>query len=377
MALKIKANAVQNVKAQMNLNVAGGKNAHPWVDPVEAIWGEVARFPDLIDFFSDVSHKKGLRQQPLKLSQVFDLIIKSYDEETNKITPKNWQKLLGVKAPVEGSAYLTSELNEVASKTKEHYALVCVPSGFDWAARGINMKGLMLDTGWWDNIPRDIQNVWDIAILIVIWVVYEGLGLGGLCEMALIWHRLMREYGKKGKLSTDNIPDELKGKYVACGDDYSFLESIWMELLQGQDIPDEWATNKDLFEVVMFLANCREVVWAVNNGCINKDSAAAIRSITLDGLEPEQTRSLACACQVMRDGAKGKLTLQDVLEKSDELKGALNYLLAEDDSNLIATLQELPGTEVSLASVVLLDQCRLMQDWILGRQDAKFQESMK
>lgn len=372
MALKIKAGAVGSIKAQMNIEIVGGKNPHPWMDPVRALFGDEKSFPDILDFFTDVSKKKSLHQRPLKLSELIQLMIDSYDEESRTTNPKDWQKLLGSVDPVEGSAYTTTELNQVAETTKRHYAHVCVPSGFDWAARGINMKPLLMDLGWWEQIPLDLQLVWDMAVLIAIWCVYEGLGLGGLNKLALSFHQLMRTFCYTGSLSSDEIPDDLKALWFEYDSEpYAFLEAIWFQILEGEGILPKWSKNKDLFEVIVFLASCRELVKAMNNGSLYKDNGAYLRSITIDGLDPSQTQALAASCQLLRDGAKGRLNLQEIEEKAGEVKGVLFFLSKKDEAGILESVDALEDTELSVTSVTLLDQFRLMSAWTIGRQEAR------
>lgn len=376
MALKIKAGSIASVQAQMNIEVAGGSNPHPWMDPVRALFGTEDKFPDILDFFTDVSKKKSLHQRPLKLSELLDLIIDSYDEISNKTNPKDWQRLLGSKDPVEGSAYTTEELNGVAELTKQHYSMVCVPSGFDWAARAINMKPLLQDLGWWEQVPLDLQLVWDMAALLAIWCVYEGLGLGGLNKLALNFHRLMRTYAYKGAIPKTEIPDELVELWCETGgESYEFLQAIWFQLLEGEGVLPEWSHNKDIFELIVFLAGGRELVKAMNNGALYKESGAYLRSITLDGLEPEQTQALAAACQLLRDGAKGRLNLQEIQEKSGEVKGVLFFLDQKDEMGILEALDGLEDKELSVTAITLLDQFRLMSAWTLGRQSAKYRKA--
>lgn len=369
---KIKSGAVQTVKAQLNIELAGGKNPHPWVDPVRALFGSEDKFGDILDFFTDVSHKKSLHQRPITYDELMDLIVRSYDEDSNKTNPKDWQKLLGSKDPVEASAYVTEELNSVAELTKQHYAMICVPSGFDWAARAINMKLLLQDLGWWEQIPLDLQLVWDIAGLLSIWCVYEGLGLGGLNTLALQFHQLVRLYCYTGSLGKLDIPDNLVTLWQECdAEPYKFLETIWFTLMKGEGILPKWQENADVFEVIMFLAGCRELVKGMNNGMLYKEKGAHLRSITLDGLEPEQSQALAAACQLLRDGAKGRLNLQEIQEKSGEVAGVLLHLAKKDSMGLLEAVDSLEDTELSVTSITLLDQYRLMTSWVLGRQSAK------
>lgn len=372
MALKIKAGAISNLKAQMNIQVVGGENAHPWIDPVRALFGTEDKFPDILDFFTDVSKKKSLHQRPLKLDELLQLIIDSYDEEKNITNPKDWQTLLKSKDPVEGSAYTTTELNSVAESTKKHYAHICVPTGFDWAARAINMKPLLMDLGWWDQIPSHLQQVWDVAALLAIWCVYEGLGLGGLNKLALNFHQLIRTYSYKGSIPKTSIPEGLQDLWNEMdGQSYEFIQAIWFQLLEGEGILPQWSHNKNLFEVIVFLAGCRELVKAMNNGALYRESGAYLRSITLDGLDPSQAQALAASCQLLRDGAKGKLNLQEIQEKSWEVKGVLYFLDQKDEEEILTLLDSLDGKEISVTGITLLDQFQLMTAWTLGRQSAK------
>jgi hypothetical protein len=373
MGLRIKKSAISAVKEQMNIQcVSPSGDKHAWNNPVEVLFGEYKNFPDLLDFFADVSHKKGLRQQPLTLNQLFQLVSKSYDEDTNSLNPGMWKTLLGSEAPVEGSAYTANELNEISDALKEHYALVCVPTGFDWSARGINMKPLMHDLGLWQYLPKAIQNVWDVTILISIWVVYEALGLGGLNHNALIFHRLMRKFCSWGSLQMDNIPEELKGDFAASDSDYTFMEGLWFQLLEDNDLPPKWSRNQDIFELVHFLATGREVVGRIAKG---RKLGDHLEAFGFYDIEPTEAHGLFCACQLLRDGAKGRLNLQDNLEKTYDIKGVLNYLLEVDPEDILGKLSQVPGNRISVAGVALQHQALLAEAWVTGRQEAKARQA--
>lgn len=371
MALKIKAGVVDQIKQEMNIQeIAPNPKKHVWCDPVTTLFGQWKNNPDLLDFFMDVSHKKGLKQKPLKLDQVLKLIAESYDGETNTIDSNMWKKLVGSSAPVEGSAATAEEMTDMTYKVKEHYALVAVPTGFDWAARGINMKPLLQDIEAWETaVPETIREVWDVAVLIIIWIVYEALGLGGLNEEALLFHRLVRDFCRKGCIDEGKISiEKWKDEWNYSKSDYAFLGWGWSKLLKGNDIPDQWAENPQVFEVVIFLAHCREIVTKINKGLPWGDY---LQAYTAWDLEVEEVRALAAACQILRDGAKGRLMLQDIIDKTQDTQGVLEYLTEKDPYYLLDLLAEMPGTEISLGGVALLDQVDLMKKWVIGRQEAK------
>lgn len=371
MALKIKAGVVDQIKQEMSIQlISPNPSKHVWCDPVTTLFGEWTNNPDLLDFFADVSHKKGLKQKPLKLDQVLKLITESYDEQGHTIGSKMWKKLVGSSAPVEGSAATAQQMTEMTYKVKEHYALVAVPTGFDWAARGINMKPLLQDINAWETaIPQATREAWDVAILIVIWVVYEALGLGGLNEEALQLHRIVRDYCRKGCIDEGKLViDDWKDKFVDSDSDYAFLQWAWSKLLHDNDIPSKWADNPQVFEVVIFLAHCREIVTKINKGLPWGDYLEAYTAWDLD---VDEVRAMSAACQILRDGAKGRLMLQDILDKTQDTQGVLQYLLEKDQIGLLEFLEETPGTEISLGGVALLDQVRLMKEWTVARQQAK------
>lgn len=371
MVLKIKAGVIEKIKADMNIHaISPQKNKHVWCDPVVTLFGEWKNNPDLLDFFADVSKKKGLKQKPLKLHEVIDLITKSYDEDGNTIDSKKWKKLMGCSAPVEGSAATAEEMTDMTYKVKEHYALVAVPTGFDWAARGINMKPLLQDLNAWETaIPKVTRDAWDVAVLITIWIVYEALGLGGLNEEALLFHRLVRDFCRKGCIDDNKISiDDWKSLWEGSSSDYAFLKNGWSKLLKANDIPSKWAEDPQVFEVVMFLSHCREIVFKINKGLPWGDY---LQAYTAWELEVEEVRALAAACQLLRDGAKGRLMLQDIIDKTQDTQGVLEFLLEKDSYGLLEILEEISGTEVSLAGVALIDQVQLMQKWTVARQEAK------
>jgi len=376
--MKIKQNAIQTLRSAANIQVVSGGNKHPWCDPVTALFGEYKSFPDLLDFFCDVSHKKGLAQRAMKLKELFWLIEKSYNEETDTVSPKTWQKLIGADAPVEGSAYTVTELNGLSLDVKRHYAMVAVPTGFDWAARGINLRPLLEDCDLWEEIPQHCRKVWEVTILMVIWIVYEALGLGGMDREVLEFHRLVRQYARQGYLFQEGIGENLPAKfewqeaYSEAENDYHFLEWIWFRLLKANGIPQKWAEDGDVFELVMFLAHGREIVNKIQKGI---GFGQYLDGYQFGGLDVEQIRALMSACQLLRDAAKGRLTLQDVAEKSHSVEGVLGYLTQKDPAGMLDYLEERvqdSPTEVSVATVALLDQVRLNEAWVLGRQSAKF-----
>lgn len=380
---KVKANAIAHLRQVANVaDVAPGAK-HPWADPVNALFGSFKRFPDLLDFFSDVSHKKGLGQKPLKLQEVFDLIVSSYDEVEDKTNPKSWQRLMGVDNPVEGSAYTTSELNGISQDVKRHYAHVAVPTGFDWAARGINLRPLLEDTDLWEAVPAPCRAVWGMTILIVIWVVYEALGLGGLDQQALVWHGHVRQFCRSGELDPQAIglglPEKVREGWLDAFEDsvsdYQFLRWVWGQLLEGAEVPLDWAYNPWVFENVMFLAHGRELVARIQKG---RKLGDYLEGYTYGDMDNQQILALTCGCQLLRDGAKGRLTLQEIVDKTEDVAGPLGYLLDVDPCDMLGHLEgkvKADPVGISVTSVCLLDQARLNESWVLGRQEAKLKEA--
>ena len=354
----------------LKLQMVGGTNPHPWVDPVQSLFGGVDCYPDLVGYYSDESHKKGLHQRAVTWDEMLKCILGSTDLSTGVVDRTQWKGILKTEYPIEGSAYTVEALQTVASATKRHYGMVCVAGGFDWTARVMNMKPLLLDLGWWNEIPQGLREAWDIAGLMVIWVVYEAWGLGGLNPLAMEFHHIMREFQYTGEIDPKDLSDELRARLEGCPGPYAFLEGIWFELLGKEGIVPEWATSSEVFEVVYFLASCREMVRGMKSGEIYKDKETGVhlRSLTLDGLKPEESRALAAACELLRNGAKGKL---DLTGSPEEPRGVRDYLASEDESDILVRLSSLPKTKMSVTSVTLTDQYTLVSEWVEGRQEAK------
>ena len=380
---KVKSNAIARLRQAANIQDVAPGEKHPWTDPVSALFGGCKAFPDLLDFFSDVSHKKGLAQQPLRLQQVFELIVASYDEDSRTTEPKSWKDLVGSSDPVEGSAYTTHELNGVSMNVKTHYSMVAVPTGFDWAARGINLRPLVEDCDLWGAIPQGCREAWSMAVLITIWIVYEALGLGGLDKQALVWHGHVREFCRSGELDAQGIgfdlPDKLReewmDEYENSSSDYQWLRWVWGQLLESAEVPAQWAYDPHVFDVVMFLAHGRELVSRIQKG---RKLGEYLEAYTFGDLCNSQILALVCGCQLLRDGAKGRLTLQDVVEKTQDVAGPLGYLQDHDPAGMLGYLEAKAQADplgTSVTTICLLDQARLNAAWVRGRQEAKAQQA--
>lgn len=329
---KISENKVSNARKALRGEVHGGTNDSPLVNPIRELFGDWVRSADLPDFFKDTSKKKSLRQYALTLEQMLQLTEGSWDPESLRVRMEKWGDLLSEMDPdsegkqPEGSVFPCHELERLGYRTREHYALVSVASGFDWSARGLNLMSLLQGIGICRLLPEAIWTAWPIAVLVCIWVVYEGLGLSGYSQKVLDFHAAMRCYARKGNFKQFEVPKTLE-KYRSNPDDLMFLRTIFMDLLEGEGIQPSIYTPgvylaDEIWEIILFLAHGREIQSQLaRRGKLNE----YLKKYTFCGMDPATVQFLCLAAQLQRAAAKGRLSL-DEGDDYDSPNGLVNVL---------------------------------------------------
>lgn len=301
-----------------------GKSAHPLTQPIDILYAG-ATPPDVLDYYKKVSSsKKSLYKNPLKFSEVLDIIQASVvmkgEVEDWKIDNGLWKSMLG---NPEGSAFTIEEISAIAYDTREHYAILSVPSGFYYYAALINLEDVMLSTGLMVKIPVECQRDWWVAAITAIWVVYEGVGLGGLNTDAMALHKYLGSVARSGSIHLKQHEpgyEELK----MLGTE-QFLTNHWRKVLRSQDIDEAICTNDSLLQLVVWLAHLRELGKRVASG---RELNDYLSKYSFGDLTTSECVLLACISTIMRDGAKGRMNLE-VQEETDEAAGCLKYILEE------------------------------------------------
>lgn len=374
MKIKVSATKVKAFREAANGETNGGVNTHPWADPVKALYGSWGNNPDFLDFFKRVGKKKSLESWALTAQDLIYLVVNStrVDEATNTPHVHNgeWGVLMegrgmpkGFKP--EGSCYSTWELEGIAFDTRKHYALVSVASGFDWAARAVNMKGLVSDMLWDTELPGLCWQLWDTTTLVVMWVVYEGLGLGGLNKKALEWHGLIRQYCRKGSFNKgfwESTPEPFwEDEFYAAGSDAEqFLHLVWKSLLKSEGIQTSIVEDIDIWSTVLFLAHCREIASRLASG---KELSDYHKGYTWGNLAPSEVQFLAVACAVMRAAAKGRLSI----EEGDDFEQSLSLCQQLLVGNYAELCDELTQEGKSPSAQFLRDILPILNGWEKGR----------
>lgn len=342
----------------------GGDNTNPLANPIHALFGSWEESADLPDFFKDAGKKKTLKQYALTLGQLLELVQKSYDPVSLKVDTGAWEKLshdlYGAEGQPEGSAFTCKELESLAYGTREHYKLVSVASGFDWSARGLNTMSLLKGTGMSALVPRDMWDNWSLAVLVSIWVIYEGLGLSGYNAKVIKWHAAMRFYCRKGHLDKFDL-GILEGYRATCPRDYDLLWAVFKDFLKSEGIQQDVVNNQDMWEVILFLAHGREIQ---SQYALRGKLSQHLGKYTLGDLSAEETQFLVLASQLQRAAAKGKLSLDegDEYETPTGLVHALNSSKFDDMWDMLKGIQR-PNIGVKM----LLDVFPILSKWSATR----------
>lgn len=366
MSINIKNFKISSAKiAQARKNMQSfyehnGENTSPLANPIHALFGSWEESSDMPDFFKDAGKKKTLKQYALTLGQLLELVQKSYDPISLKVDTGSWEslakELYGAEGQPEGSAFTCKELESLAYGTREHYKLVSVASGFDWSARGLNTMSLLKGTGMSQLVPVDMWNNWALAVLVSIWVIYEGLGLSGYNPKVIKWHAAMRLYCRKGSL--DKFDLGILSDYRANNPrDYDLLWSVFKDFLKSEGIQESVILNQDMWEVILFLAHGREIQ---SQYALKGKLSQHLAKYTLGGLEATETQFLVLASQLQRAAAKGKLSLDegDEYETPTGLVHALNGPKFEDMWEMLKGIQR-PNVGVKM----LLDIFPILSKW--------------
>lgn len=356
-SFKVSKAKLAAVPTQLNGTMQGGANAHPWANPIETLFGSWEDSQDLPDFFKDTSKKKSVHQRALTISEVINLIQESWDPMTQKVDVGSWKTLLGDVLEPEGSAFSCKELEEIGYKTREHYALVSVASGFDWSARGINLYPLMSDLGTLDLLPSGCAAMWHTTILICLWCVYEAFGLGGLNYTALSWHGWMRSYAKSGEVADKLLDEQQQFERDSCVSHEAFLRKYWVQLLEGEGIRAELVHNDQVWQNVLFLATGREIVAAKANGY---DYSKHLQNYTFGGLSLEDIEFLVLSAAAQRGAAKGRLSIHEG-DDYEQPTGIIATLCKEQYNWYWDKLQSV--NYPSVGSQMLMDVFVIVEDW--------------
>lgn len=370
MSINIKNFKISSAKiAQARTNMRsfyehGGENTSPLANPIHALFGSWEESSDMPDFFKDAGKKKTLKQYALTLGQLLELVQKSYDPLTLKVDTGAWEKLAhdlyGAEGQPEGSAFTCKELEDLGYGTREHYKLVSVASGFDWSARGLNMMSLLKGTRMSSLVPEDMWLNWSLAVLVSIWVIYEGLGLSGYNAKVIKWHAAMRLYCRKGNLDKFDL-GVLESYRATNPRDYDLLWSVFKDFLKSEGIQQDVIDNKDMWEVILFLAHGREIQ---SQYALRGEVSQHLGKYTLGELSAIETQFLVLASQMQRAAAKGKLSLDegDEYDTPTGLVHALNYSKFNDMWDMLRGIQR-PNIGVKM----LLDVFPILSKWSATR----------
>ena len=321
------------------------ENPHPLTVAIKLLFGDNLP-PDILDYFGEVkSSKKSLHKDPLKFSEVLELIQHSITISPEicdwKIDNKLWKTLKG---NPEGSAFTTQEIGEIATLTKEHYALVSVPTGFYYYSTLVNLFDIVEFLGWEEYLPEEVWESWWISAAISIWVIYEGLGLGGLNKAALKFHSYVSEYSRRGFIE---FPEE-EDAVAYEGESYDILVGCWTELLKSEGIQPSVYENLVILDTVIWLAHLRAIGQKVSK---DKELSQYQNDYTFGQLGIGEHLLLASIATVMRDSAKGRMNLE--VEDESEMAGCLKYISSQED--FVDSLADALPKDCSLGVLMLKD----------------------
>lgn len=324
---------------------------HPLTAAINLLFGDKLP-PDIVDYFGKVSpKKKSLHKNPLTFSEVLEVIQASVQFSNNKVDWKvdngKWKTLKG---NPEGSAFTTQEIGEIAYRTKEHYALVAVPTGFYYYSTLVNLYDIVEHLKLDSYLPEGVWENWWKTAAVSIWVVYEGLGLGGLNRPALQLHSYVQEFSRRGFIELD--PSHPDAERLALVGAYDLILEKWTACLASESI-DLVDSNKVVFDTILWLAHLRGIAQKLTKGNELSDYQ---NGYSFGDLDVNHNLTLSSVASLMRDTAKGRMNLST--EEDDETSaGCLQYLLTQQEevvNTLVSDAKSKPGT-TSLGVIMFKD----------------------
>lgn len=335
-------------------------NPHSLSVAIKLLFGDKLP-PDILDYFGKVNpKKKSLHKNPLTFSEVLEVIQASAQLSNNmkdwKIDNSIWKTLKG---NPEGSAFTTQEISDIAYLTKEHYAIVAVPTGFYYYSTLVNLHDIVDFCNLENSLPANVWEYWWTSAAISIWVVYEGLGLGGLNKPALALHSYISEYSRRGLVELDE--DHPDAELLAQLESYEFIYTKWVNLMKSEGIKIELCENRVVFDTILWLAHLRAIGQKTARG---KELSDYQKGYTFGDLNIDHNLLLSSVAVVMRDSAKGRMNLETE-QDNQEMTGCLNYLFTEQQEFVEAVTEQAtdnPST-CSLGVIMLKDMLYYQQQF--------------
>lgn len=342
---------------------AKGENAHVWARPIFGLYGDWKSNPDFADFFCDVSHKKTPYQRAVTWAEILEILEQAWDpnKETfdlnhSAFTQDGWV--------AQGAGFRTDELTNTTELLKTHYGVVSVASGFAWSTTGINMlpfvRAFKLEV---PMLPEATQ--------VALWAVYEELGLGGINELAVEFHGLIQTYsrdGKFGKKTFQGLSPELQEIWNDClgYGGSNFLRAIWVKLLRSIDLKEEIVESEEVWENILMFAHIRALGQKIAKGAkLTKWQ----ENKSYGELSPDILYFLACATRLMRDGAKGRLSIG---EGEDSITGCLAAIKSNKIYQYVQKTKDWAfrnpmKRELNPAFFTLVETVDLLEQWQIQR----------
>jgi hypothetical protein len=322
---------------------------------VDGLYGGWEGNPDFGDFFGDVSYKKSVRQKAVSWEELMEILAECWDQEKEEFNLKHpiFKTEEGV---VQGAAFKCTSLQEATQTLKTHYGIVSVASGFAWSAIGINIQGFLQELMLSDH--PTLQHL-PLAALTAIWPVYEEMGLGGVDEKVIAFHQMMGAYSTWGKLQEDRIPDFWWDLYcdTAIEGDDNFLQACWVELLRSKDLKEDLICSNEVWDCILLFAHLRGLGLKITKG---NPLTKYQKEEQMLGLTPEHLKFLACAIQIVRDGAKGRLHTET------NIGGCIKTLEKTEEFDILRTLYE-GGIPMHITCWTLVEMVDILSSWNKAR----------
>jgi hypothetical protein len=354
---------------------------HPLTVAIKLLFGDRLP-PDILDYFGKVSpKKKSLHKNPLTFSEVLEVIQKSTqfsNEKANwKIDNSIWKTLKG---NPEGSAFTVEEIGEIAYRTKEHYAIVAVPSGFYYYSTLVNLHDIISFLELETKLPEGVWEYWWTSAAISIWVIYEGLGLGGLNRPALQLHAYISEFSRRGTIELEE--DHPDANLLAQIGSYDLIYQKWTACLLAEGIQlnsdcidyQGKSPNEIVLDTVLWLAHLRGYTQKLSKG---NELSNYQNEYSFGELDIDYNLTLASIASLMRDSAKGRMNL-NTEENEEENAGCLKYLLDYQKpviDKVVSSAKSTPGF-TPLGVIMLKDfiyyQTQLTKLRLIEKQDDKY-----